>query len=159
LYDYTINEPKRLLSIHVIYYIGIPTLRLDVCSESEIRFTCTVNETSTLRWGIDFSSGQVLDRLVYLPADPIGHHLSATNRARGTGHVIYHFNLTSKSPLTSTMSTSTPTDLSGATVSCSNGAQSSANAATLALNGKLNNHYIHDCLSQMHVHALLGRGL
>jgi hypothetical protein len=114
--------------------VGTPVLRLDVCSESEISLTCTVNETSTLHWKIDFSSGQILDRLVYLPTDPIGHQLVATNR--GTG-VEYHFNLTSKSPLTSTMSTSTPSDLSGATVSCSNGVDNFADKATLVLHGKL----------------------
>ena len=82
-----------------------------------------MNETSTLGWEIDFLSHQDIDRVVYLPTDPIGHNLVATNG--GTG-VVYQFNLTSKSPLTSTMSTSTPTDLSGATVSCFEGQQMSA---------------------------------
>ena len=121
-----------------LHVIGTPVLRLDVCSESEVSFTCTVNEISTLRWGIDFlSDHKDIDRVIYLPTDPIGHSLVATNR--GTG-VNYHFNLTSKSPLTSTMSTSTPTDLSGATISCSNGygVQNSVDMATLLLvHGKL----------------------
>ena len=93
-----------------------------------------MNESTTLYWEIDFLSNSDIDRVVYLPTDPIGHNLVATNR--GTG-VVYHFNLTSKSPLTSTLSTSTPTDLYGATVLCSNGLQTSADTATLALNGKL----------------------
>ena len=93
-----------------------------------------MTESTTLHWGIDFSSGQSLediDRVVYLPTDPIGRDMVATTR--GT---VYHFNLTSKSPLTSTMSTNTPTDLSGATVSCSiNGEQNSPDMATLVLHG------------------------
>ena len=87
-----------------------------------------------LHWEIDFLSNWDIDRVAYLPTDPIGQHLVATNR--GTG-VAYHYNLTSKSPLTSTLSTSAPTDLSGAIVSCSNGIQNSADTATLALNGEL----------------------
>ena len=98
----------------------------------------TETSTVTLHWDIDFLrfSGQDPDinRVVYLPTDPIGHNLVATNR--GTD-VVYQFNLTSKSPLTSTMSTSTPTDLSGATVSCSEGQQNlmSANMDRLVLHG------------------------
>ena len=113
-------------------YIGIPILRLDVCSESEVRFTCTVNESTTLYWGIDFLSDENVDRVTYFLSDPTGQDQSATNE--GTG-VVYNFNLTSKSPLTSTMTTDTPTDLSGARVSCSNGVENSADVATLALHG------------------------
>ena len=95
-----------------------------------------MNETSTLHWDIDFLSHQDINRVVYLPTDPIGHNLVATNRGTGPG-VVYHFNLTSKSPLTSTMSTSVPADLYGATVSCSEGQQMSADndivMATLTL--------------------------
>ena len=116
---------------NIINNVGTPVLRLDGCSESELIFTCTVNETSTLHWDIDFLSSQKIDRVAYLPTDPIGRPLVAANG--GTG-VVYHFNLTSKSPLTSTMATSTPTDLSGATVSCSEGEQMSAdNIAILTL--------------------------
>ena len=91
-----------------------------------------MTESTTLHWDIvRFSSGLDIDRVVYFCTDPIGHDLLAINH--GTG-VAYHFNLTSKSPLTSTMSTSTPADLSGATVSCSEGQQISAdNMATLTL--------------------------
>ena len=51
-------------------------------------------------------------------------------------------------PLTSTMTTDTPTDLSGATISCSNGVQSSEDyiMATLALQGK-NEHIYHTCMA------------
>ena len=113
--------------------IGIPILRLDICSEFEATFTCTVTESMNLRWRIGFLSGVNIDRVQYSLGDQIGLGQYGTNQ--GTG-VVYHFNLTSKSPLTSTMTTSTPTDLSGATVSCSNGLQGSANVATLALNGR-----------------------
>ena len=92
-----------------------------------------MTETSTLSWEIDFlSDHKDIDRVVYLHTDPIGHNLVATNG--GTG-VVYYFNLTSKSPLTSTMSTSTPTDLSGAIISCSNRVQDSADMAMLVLHG------------------------
>ena len=117
------NNSQSSTKDSCLHIIGTPTLRLDVCFESEVSFICTVNETSTLGWDIDFLSHQDIDRVVYLPTDPIGHNLVATNG--GTG-VVYHFNLTSKSPLTSTMSTSVPADLFGATVSCSEGQRMSA---------------------------------
>ena len=104
------------------YNIGTPILRLDVCSESEISFTCIMNE-STLHWAIDLLGSVDIDRVTYFAGDPTGFHQEASNM--GTG-VVYRFNLTSKSPLTSTMTTNTPTDLSGATVTCSDGAGYSA---------------------------------
>ena len=119
---------------YIIIIIGIPILRLDVCSVSEVSFTCTVTESSTVHWGIDFLSGENIDRLTYFLADPIGHDQYATNGGTGVG---YHFNLISKSPLTSTMTTDIPTDLSGATVSCYDGVPTSesADVAMLTLQG------------------------
>ena len=99
--------------------IGIPILRMDVCSESQASFTCIVTDSSTaLLWDVDFLSGSDINRVTFVIGDPIGREFSPMNR--GTG-IVYKFNLTSKSPLTSTMITNTPTDLSGATVSCSDG--------------------------------------
>ena len=94
-----------------------------------------MTESTTLRWDVDFLSGDDINRVTFFLGDAIGREFSPMNR--GTG-VVYKFNLTSKSPLSSTMTISTPADLSGATVSCSSGVQSSADVAILALNGKLN---------------------
>ena len=115
------------------YNIGIPILRLDVCSESQASFTCVVTESTTLHWDVDFLSGDNINRVTFFLGDAIGREFSPMNRGIDT---MYKFNLTSTSPLTSTMTTNTPTDLSGATVSCSNGAQSSADVATLDFPGK-----------------------
>ena len=100
----------------ILFIIGGPFLRLDVCSESKVTFTCTVNESEALNldWEVDFISGQRIEGVTIEQSDSIGQILTAYH---GTG-VEYHFNLTSKSPLTTTMTTSMPTDLSGATVSC-----------------------------------------
>ena len=68
-----------------------------------------------MHWDIHFSGDNMIDRVIFL-RDTIEGPISVTTP--GTG-VIYHFNLTSKSPLTSTMTTDTPTDLSGAKVICS----------------------------------------
>ena len=122
------------------YNIGIPILRLDVCSESQASFTCVVTESTTLHWDVDFLSGDDINRVTFILSDTIGRELSPMNR--GTGVNVYKFNLTSNSPLTSTMTTNTPTDLAGATISCSNGAQSSADVATLDFPGISNcNHF------------------
>ena len=121
--------------------IGIPFLRLDVCSESEVTFTCSVNKSEKLCQDIDFLSGRRIERVAYLQSDSIGQVQTPTHDHEGT-RVAYHFNLTSKSPLTSTMTTSMPTDLSGAAVSCSNRLLSSADedVAGLTLHGKLTIH-------------------
>ena len=113
--------------------VGTPILKLDVCSESKALYTCTVNESTTLLyWDIDFLSGHYgIDRILYESTNQVGTKVLASNR--GTG-VVYEFNLTSQSPLTSTMTTNMSTDLSGATVSCSNGFQMSADVAMLVLN-------------------------
>ena len=76
-----------------------------------------------------------IDRVLYESTNQIGTDSEDHGINRGTG-VAYIFNLTSQSPLASTMTTNTSTDLSGATVSCSNGLQSSADVAILVLRGK-----------------------
>ena len=79
-------------------------------------FTCVVNTTTDLSWDIDFLSGRDIHRIAYSSSDPIGTPLHATSNG-----IVYSFNLTSKSPLTSTMTTIASTDLIGATVSCQDG--------------------------------------
>ena len=130
---------------------GVPLLILDVCSESEVTFICSVNESETLRWDIDFSSGHLIERVAFSQSDTIGQVQTPTHDHEGT-RVAYHFNFTSKSPLTSTMTTSMPTDLSGATVSCSDRLQYSGDediaTSELTLCGKL----LHAChTSTVHV--------
>ena len=104
------------LPIIIIIVVGNPILKLDVCSEFEVSFTCTVIGSTTLHWDIDLSSLIIndLNRIAFHDSDTIGHQF--TPMVQGT---VYTFNLTSKSPLTSTMTTNKSTDLSGATVSCS----------------------------------------
>ena len=116
----------------IITAIGSPILRLDECSELQTSFTC-ISTTITLHWDIDFLSGDDLNRVSFFKSDKTGKNYTFMNR--GTG-IVYHFNLTSKCPLTSTMTTNTPTDLSGARISCSlNGTQSSADVTRLILPG------------------------
>ena len=81
-------------------------------------FTCVVN-TTMLSWDIDFLSSSDIDRVVYLPNDPVGHLLRASSH--GQFETWYHFNLTSKAPLTSTMKTTVSADLHGSTLSCGDG--------------------------------------
>ena len=85
------------------------------CPGTEVVFTCVVN-TTTLSWDIDFLSSSDIERVAYISSDPVGQLLSASSR-----ETWYHFNLTSKSPLTSTMTTIASTELSGATLSCRDG--------------------------------------
>jgi hypothetical protein len=103
--------------------IGIATLRKQgnaayTCPGTQVVFTCVVN-TTTLSWDIDFLSGHDIDRVVYLLNDPVGHLLSASKRGQFVTQ--YDFNLTSKSPLTSTMTTIVSADLHGSTLSCRDG--------------------------------------
>jgi hypothetical protein len=104
-------------------------------------------------WDIDFLSGPNINRVIYHHTDSIGNNLLAINRG---DDVLYYFNLTSMSPFTSTMSTSTPSDLSGATVSCSIEIRiqntAADNVAMLALNGKL---YIYESCFESGGRALL----
>ena len=44
--------------------VGSPILRLDTCSESEVNFTCTVNQTELL-WEVDFSRGPEIAPIRY----------------------------------------------------------------------------------------------
>ena len=85
------------------------------CPGTEVVFTCVVN-TTTLSWDIDCLSSSDIERVAYISSDPVGQLLSASSR-----ETWYHFNLTSKSPLTSTMTTIASTELSGATLSCRDG--------------------------------------
>ena len=87
------------------------------CPGTEVVFTCVVN-TTTLSWDIDFLSSSDIDRVAYISSDPVGQSLSVSSRETLSQ---YHFNLTSKSPLTSTMTTIASTELSGATLSCRDG--------------------------------------
>ena len=93
---------------------------------------CTMTEslTTSLHWSIDFSSGKNLHRVTFLPGDPTGQHLLAINS--GTG-IVYHFNLTSRSPPTSIMTTNTPTDLFGTIVSCSDAVEHPAGCSYTGL--------------------------
>ena len=140
------------MSIHIV---GIPILRVDVCSESEATFTCTVNESIALHWSINFLSGNDIDRVTYLSTYPTGLVYLVANFEGTQSSFEYHFNLTSKSPLTSTMITDTPTDLSGATVSCSSGVQlqASTDVATLGLHGKLNCNIALTTIIMVHSHC------
>ena len=110
-----------ILSAYSMYWlhIGLPVLRLDTCSDSEIHFTCTVDQTE-LQWEIDFSRGPKISDIFirYFSSDAIigSRRDIITNRATA-----YTFYLTSASPLTSTMTTNTSTDLYGATVTCQDG--------------------------------------
>ena len=125
--------------IIIIIDIGTSNLSLDACSESEVNFTCIVTESTTLQWDVtDFTilSNDHINRVQFFSTDSIGRELYIF--IQGTG-AVYNFRLISTSPLTSTMTTNMLTDLSGATVSCSNGLQSSADVATLALHGKYRN--------------------
>ena len=82
------------------------------CPGTEVVFTCVV-DSSTLSWNIDFLRSSDIDRVAYLSSDPVG----LIQRASSRGH-LYQFNLTSKTPFTSTMTTIASADFSGATLSC-----------------------------------------
>ena len=84
--------------------------------------------TTVLSWDIDFLSGHDINRVSFFASDSIGRRFSPST-SQGT---VYTFNLTSKSPLTSTMTTIASTDLSGATVSCQDG-HGSAHRETLVV--------------------------
>ena len=85
--------------------------------------------TTILSWDIDFLSGSGIDRVAYFSNDQVGFLLSASNRG-----IQYHFNLTSKTPLTSTMTTVASADLHGSTLSCGDGiATDSVHADTLVV--------------------------
>lgn len=85
------------------YTIGLPVLRLDTCFESEIQFTCSVDQTE-LQWEIDFSRGPEISDIIirYFLSDTImgSRRDIITNRATA-----YTFYLTSASPVMSAMIT------------------------------------------------------
>ena len=119
-----------------LYTIGITTLRANRtmaynCDSpgTKIVFTCVVT-TTDLSWDIDFLNSPDIERILYVSDDPIGLLQSDTSHGLETR---YNFNLTSKSPLTSTMTTIASTDLSGVTISCRDGFTSSAHIDTLVI--------------------------
>ena len=110
---------------------------MDTCSESEVHFTCTVNRTE-LQWKIDFSResdpsiNDIRER--YFSDDVIGRRMVVfTNRA-----TFYTFNVTSTSPLTSTVTANVSRDLDGATVICQDGFTDAALEDKLSLHGETN---------------------
>ena len=79
---------------------------------------CMVN-TTVLSWDIDFLTGDDINRVLFFPSDHIGRQFEISPQtSQGT---VYTFNLTSKSPLMSTMTTIASADFSGAAVSCQDG--------------------------------------
>ena len=117
---------------YIIIESDSPILRLDTCSESEIRFTCTVNRT-VMQWKIDFSRHSRSDISVrYFSDDMIESRLDIiTNRA-----TFYTFNLTSTTPLTLTMTANVSRDLDGATVICQDGFTDAALEDKMSLHGE-----------------------
>ena len=92
--------------------------------------TCTVNQTNTLLWEIDFLTIPDINRVGYFQNDLVGQRLQASSE-----DIVINFNLTSKSPLTSTMTTIASPDLSGARVSCLDGLSSEARVNSLVVQG------------------------
>ena len=117
-------------NIIIIIESDSPILRLDTCSESEVRFTCTVNRTE-MQWKIDFSRHpDILAR--YFSDDMIGSRRDViTNRATS-----YTFNLASITPLTSIMTANVSRDLDGATVICQDGFTDAALEDKMSLHGE-----------------------
>ena len=109
--------------------IGTPvlssnSLSLPVCPGDEMIVTCTVNQTDTLRWEIDFLTIPDINRIGYFHNDPVGQRLQAFSE-----DIVVNFNLTSKS----TMTTIASPDLSGARVSCFDGLTSEAQVDSLVV--------------------------
>ena len=129
-----IIKVSHLNQAAVVNYIIIesdsPILRLDTCSASEVRFTCTVNGTE-MQWKIDFSRhSDIMAR--YFSDDMIGDRRDVITN-RGT---FYTFNLTSTTPLISTMMANVSRDLDGATVICQDGFMDAALQDKMCLHGK-----------------------
>ena len=119
--------------LYTIIIVGSATIRANraySCPGTEVVFTCVVN-TTVLSWDIYFLSGDNINRVEFSPSDSVGRHRQLSPHTRqGT---VYTFNLTSKSPLTSTMTTIASTDLSGATISCQDGVSGSFHMDTLVV--------------------------
>ena len=114
----------------MLIIIGTATLSVDraySCPRTKIVFTCAVN-TTVLSWGIDFLIGDGINRVSFFTSDRIGTQISPQT-SQGA---VYTFNLASKSPLRSTMTTIASAELSGATVSCQDG-YGSANTETMVV--------------------------
>ena len=131
-----IIKVSHLNQAAVVNYIIIesdsPILRLDTCSASEVRFTCTVNGTE-MQWKIDFSRHSRSDISGrYFSDDMIGDRRDVITN-RGT---FYTFNLTSTTPLISTMMANVSRDLDGATVICQDGFTDAALEDKMSLHGE-----------------------
>ena len=115
------------------YYIGAPVLKLDTCSKSTLIFICILQDgNETLQWDLSkFNVDIVSDRIVYLSSDKIGLELQHIEDG-----VHIELNLTSRSPLTSTLTANT-SNLYGTTVFCLDEIDSheSANRASIAVQG------------------------
>ena len=87
---------------------------MDACSKSEITFICTLQVgKETLQWVLSkFNMDIISDRIVYLSSDETGLELQHTEDG-----LCIELNLTSRSPLTSTLRANT-SNLFGTTVSC-----------------------------------------
>ena len=138
------NICQKIVGLLIII-TGKPILRLDVCSESEAIFTCSVMESTTLEWDVDFLTGEDFNRVIFIlieeeRAEPRDIHRLHDQNLTG---VVYRFMVISLSPFMSTMTTNTSTDLSGARVSCSGRSSTPSSAdgttATLMLPGKIKN--------------------
>ena len=110
------------------------------CLGSEVIFTCTVNQTDTIQWEIDFLTIPDINRVGYFQNDPVGQRLQAFSE-----DIVINFNLTSKSPLTSTMTTIASPDLYGAKVSCLDGLSSEAQVDSHVIDAVLGKYSYH-CL-------------
>ena len=113
--------------------VGSATIRANraySCPGTEVVFTCVVN-TTVLSWDIYFLNGDNFNRVSFYSSDSIGRYRQlSSHTSQGT---VYTFNLTSKSPLTSTMTTIASTDLSGAMISCRDGITGSFHMDTLVV--------------------------
>ena len=130
---YILHFPYFDSVLYTIMIVGSATIRADraySCPGMEVVFTCVVN-TTVLSWDIYFLSGDNINRVEFSPSDSIGRHRQLSPRtSQGT---VYTFNLASKSPLTSIMTTIASTDLSGATISCQDGISGSFHIDTLVV--------------------------
>ena len=106
---------------------------MDVCSKSRITLTCTLQVgKETLQWVISKSNVDIInDRIVYLSSDRVGLELQHTE-----DDLHIEFNLTSRSPLTSTL-TANLSNLFGTIVSCLDEIDSPkpAHRASIAVHG------------------------
>ena len=105
---------------------------MDICSESEVHFTCTVNQTQ-LQWEIDFSRGPEISPVLqrYFSDDDTIERVDAITK-RATAYTFY---LISTIPLISTMTANVSRDLYGARVICQEGFTKEALKDTVTMPG------------------------